>query len=228
MRHIRMRHQLRPQIAAVPQHLHHAGGDNLRRQSAQHQRGERRGRRGLGDHRIARQQRRGQLQDQHQQRIVPGHDRHHQPKRKALFHHQFPGGLLQHARFQPQPGVIAQRGDGALHLAARFIQQLALFAGQHAGEGLGMGLQGIGQSLQHSGALVHGHQSPITRGTLARRHRLLGLQRIGARGLGENLPAGRFDHRKKPRARNQAPVDQKMVMHGHALPCRAHQGERSA
>ena len=174
-----------------------AGGQHGGHDLHQAQRGQRRERRGLDDHRIARAQRRHDVPHGDHQRPVPRRDRPYHAQRLAVQFDALALALLNHLDRDLQRGGGARPGHGAAHFHLRQRQGLALLAHDKVGQ-LGRVLfDGPGHALQRGAALGVAAVLPGGEGLGGGIDRLVELGHGGGGAVGEGLAGGRVDDRNR-------------------------------
>ena len=161
---------------------HAVGHAGLGEQARDLERGQRRGRRGLGHHRVAAGQRRRDLGPQQGQREVVGRDRRAHAHGAADDHPVgAPEGrrqlLMGAAHLGRRLGVVAHAVGEVGDLAARLGDRLALLGGQQRGELLGVLVDQRGRRAQDVRALLDVGGRPCREGGLRSGHRQLDVGR---------------------------------------------------
>ena len=172
-----------------------AGGQHGGHDLHQAQRGQRRERRGLDDHRIARAQRRHDVPHGDHQRPVPRRDRPHHAQRLAVQLDALAFALLNHLDRDLQRGGGARPGHGAAHFHLRQRQGLALLAHHKVGQLGRVLLDGHGHALQRGAALGVAAVPPGGEGLGGGIDRLVELGHGGGGAFSEGLAGGRVDDR---------------------------------
>ena len=146
-----------PVVAVAGEHVERSLGEaRLERQLAEPQRGQRRLLGRLQDDRAAGGERRGDLPDRHQQRVVPGDDLGADADRLAqrVAEHVAGGDRDRLALDLGRPaGVVAQVVDRGGDVALRGGQRLAVVERLELGELVAVCLDQLGQRVHEAGAL---------------------------------------------------------------------------
>src|SRR3546814_821104 len=142
------------QVIHVGQYVEHASREDILRELSQHQRGDRRRRRGLENEAVAKQQGRSEFERGQQQREVPGRDTADHAKSLAV-HLDAMGFIVLNDFNRNVDGCeIADQTFGKGNLHAGFRQWLALFAHKHARKPIGIGPDGVGQAEKLAAAFL--------------------------------------------------------------------------
>ena len=204
--------------AAAEHQVDHPGGEDRRDQLGQFQRGQRGLLGGLEHHAVAGGQGRGQLPGGHHQRVVPGRDGGDHADRVAADHRGVPrqvlaGGRARHAAHRAgeeaehvgdRRQLVAQGGSVGLAAVLRF----------QAGQGFGMGVDGVGHLQQQRRALARGGLRPVGEGGIGRLHGSIDLGRAGLGDLHQGGPQRRIEDRLDSTfTSHQLAVDQQFGLH---------------
>ena len=114
--------------------------------------------------RVSANERRHQLPRWNRHRKIPRCDHSTYSNRLAHAHREF-AGQFRRCRLAKEPAAFARHVirhvDGFLHIAARFVQNLAHFAGHVLGESFFALHQQLRGAKQNLGALGRGHEPPL-------------------------------------------------------------------
>ena len=204
----------RAELVAARDDVEDSGRNDVAQDLAEHQRRDRRVRRGLQHDGVAREQGRRDLPHPEHQRVIPRRDRGDDAERLALDFDFALRRVLQHLAGQIEHRGVCAPHRGAHDFLARLVQRLALLERERARQPFGRLLQCSGAFLEDFAARVDVF-APGGKRLLSGGHRLIefGLGAIG--NFGEDLSGGGIDHASGFRSLHRLAVDS----HGVSGPC---------
>ena len=152
----------------------------------------------LDDHGVAGRQRSGDLPAPEVDRVVPRHDRRHDPNRSVLHERADIGVDIRGPQLAIEPhrfvGVEAEHLGAEAHLLERVPERLALLAGEQPGDLLGGDVDAGRRVVEDPTPLRRAESPPLDLAPTGRRHRSLDDSSIGHCGRADGIPRGRVGH----------------------------------